>query len=255
MTFIALETQSSGILVAPEKAPSRAAAAERSTVERAKLVLYPPPGQALINKQAPQAAEIEFQFNPKQVSITKTASWQPATSKRPSAAEFKSLGACTMTLEMFLDATGTRDAGVVKAVEKLFACCSPTSESMEGENPSPPLVVLKWGPVSSFQAYITSVSAVYSLFSPEGMPIRATCTLSLTEMPGGLPGQNPTSGSDAVRRVHRMVAGDTLASVAYGEYGDPARWRSLAAWNGVDDPMRVPVGAVLLLPTLRELGR
>ena len=50
MTFIALETQSSGTLVSPEKAPSRAAAAERSTVERAKLVLYPPPGQAMIKR-------------------------------------------------------------------------------------------------------------------------------------------------------------------------------------------------------------
>ena len=39
-----------------------------------------------------------------------------------------------------------------------------------------------------------------------------------------------------------MIVGDTLASVAYAEYGDPTLWRPLAAFNGIDDPLRVPTG-------------
>ena len=65
--------------------------------------------------------------------------------------------------------------------------------------------------------------------------------------------QNPTSGSDAVRRSHLMVDGDSLASVAYGEYGDPATWRALARFNGIDDPLRCPAGTRLLLPSPEEL--
>jgi nucleoid-associated protein YgaU len=44
------------------------------------------------------------------------------------------------------------------------------------------------------------------------------------------------------------VQGDTLTSVAQQEYGDPGLWRALADANGVDDPMRLPAGARLLVP-------
>ncbi len=77
----------------------------------------------------------------------------------------------------------------------------------------------------------------------------------MEEMPGEeFRKQNPTSGSHEVRRVHRIVAGDSLASVAFGEYGDPTAWRALAAFNEIDDPLRVPTGRVLLLPTPEELA-
>ena len=36
---------------------------------------------------------------------------------------------------------------------------------------------------------------------------------------------------------------------AFAEYGDPTAWRALAAFNEIDDPLRVPTGRVLLLPT------
>jgi nucleoid-associated protein YgaU len=65
--------------------------------------------------------------------------------------------------------------------------------------------------------------------------------------------QNPTSGRDTVRRAHTLVEGDSLASVAYAEYGDPAAWRAVARFNGVDDPMRCAPGTRLLLPSPEEL--
>ena len=45
-----------------------------------------------------------------------------------------------------------------------------------------------------------------------------------------------------------MTAGDSLHSVAQREYGKPALWRGLAAANGIDDPLRVPVGTSVLIP-------
>jgi nucleoid-associated protein YgaU len=45
-----------------------------------------------------------------------------------------------------------------------------------------------------------------------------------------------------------------LASVAYAEYGDPNAWRPLAGFNEIDDPLRVPTGAMLLLPSPEELA-
>jgi hypothetical protein len=155
---------------------------------------------------------------------------------------------------MFFDATGSKDGSVMEVVEKLFACCVPTEQSAGQKKPTPPLVVLHWDKISTFPAVITSVSAKYTLFRSNGMPIRAVCSVSMEEMPGSPPRQNPTSGSDSIRRLHRTIVGDTLASIAYAEYGDPTHWRPLAAYNGIDDPLRLPTGRTILLPSLEEMG-
>jgi nucleoid-associated protein YgaU len=52
-----------------------------------------------------------------------------------------------------------------------------------------------------------------------------------------------------------VLEGDTLQSVAYSELGKAAYWRSIAELNGIDDPMRVPPGRVLLIPTVADATR
>ena len=106
--------------------------------------------------------------------------------------------------------------------------------------------MLHWGNVKSFPAFVTSVQAKYTLFAADGIPIRAVCTVTLEEMPDEPIRQNPTSGALVVRRVHRMVTGDSLASSPTGSTATQL-WRPLAAYNGIDDPMRLPVGGSLLL--------
>jgi len=44
--------------------------------------------------------------------------------------------------------------------------------------------------------------------------------------------------------------GDTLSGIAAAEYLDPALWRPIADQNGLDDPLDLEPGMVLLLPTL-----
>jgi hypothetical protein len=81
------------------------------------------------------------------------------------------------------------------------------------------------------------------------------CTVTLDELAGEPPGQNPTSGGLVPRRLHVVVDGDTLAGVAYREYGDAALWRAVAQVNRLDDPSRLRPGTHLLLPTVDELRR
>ena len=226
----------------------------RPQMDKARLTLYDPsPGGSAGAKRG----VVPFQFNPKEVTITKSAKWERKPtkgSKKAGPPEFTGAEPAKMTLEMFFDATTAQDGSVVKAVEALLACCVPTEESVGHKKPSPPIVVLHWGSTASFPAFVTSVSAKFTLFSSDGTPIRAVCSVQLEEMPGEeFRKQNPTSGSYEVRRVHRTVAGDSLASVAFAEYGDPTAWRALAAFNEIDDPLRVPTGTLLLLPTPEEL--
>lgn len=51
----------------------------------------------------------------------------------------------------------------------------------------------------------------------------------------------------------RFFDGDSLASIAYQEYGSSAFWRPLAIYNGIDDPMVLMRGQDLLLPAVQDL--
>ena len=41
---------------------------------------------------------------------------------------------------------------------------------------------------------------------------------------------------------------ETLDQVAYANFGRTGLWRALAAFNGIDDPLRVQAGDSILLP-------
>lgn len=229
----------------------------RGNLAKAYLELH----EAMPNKGAgaslgASTGRIAFQFNPNELTVKKAAKWntEPSRgSKKAAPPEFQGAEPGKLTLEMFFDATDTMDDSVVKAVKSLFAACAPTDTSIGKSKPVPPLVVFHWGALDFFPSYITSVSAKYTLFTPEGTPVRATCTVDLQEMPTPTAKQNPTSGSLTARRTHQLLEGETLAGVAYAEYGDPALWRPLADANGIDDPFRLIPGQTVMLPAADEL--
>src|SRR6478672_2963829 len=115
-----------------------------------------------------EIGKIDFQFNPKELTIAKTVKWdsKPTTGAKSAAPpEFKGPEPGKLTLEMFFDATAKHDGSVVEAVEKLFSCCIATEKTHANDKPMPPLVVFKWGAITSFPSYVTSVSVKYTLFS------------------------------------------------------------------------------------------
>ena len=49
-------------------------------------------------------------------------------------------------------------------------------------------------------------------------------------------------------RYCQVQSGDTLSDVAQLAYGDPNRWRGIAAVNGIGDPTKVMPGMILVIP-------
>ncbi|GAA2724067.1 CIS tube protein [Cellulomonas aerilata] len=235
-----------------------AASAQRPSLEHAYLQLFEPSKDGSLTKPGPKLDRLEFQFNPKELTLAKTASWSRETgkgNKKSGPPQYNGPQPSKLTLEMFFDASGTQDGSVVARVERLFTCCVPTQATHQQKKGSPPWVLFRWGDLTGFLAYISSVQAKYTLFTSSGLPIRAVCTVTLDELAGETPKQNPTSGGLVPRRLHVVVDGDTLAGIAYAEYGDATLWRAVAAVNRVDDPTRLRPGVHLLLPTVDELDR
>ncbi len=219
---------------------------------RARLRIMEPPASVGAGPGG-VLATVAFQFNPNRLSLTKSVAWQrtPARTAAESALpEFLGSGPRSLSVDVFLDATGTHDNSVEQGVQKLMVACVPTPSSLAAHKPASPWVRFEWGTArtTAFNAVLTNLTVDYALFDVDGKPLRATCTLSLEEAATGPAGQNPTSGSRETRRTHRVVAGDSLPQLAWREYGDATAWRVIAAANDIDDPMELPPGTDLLVP-------
>jgi nucleoid-associated protein YgaU len=114
-------------------------------------------------------------------------------------------------------------------------------------------VKFSWGTAQQVTALVEKLTVNYSMFDSEGTPLRAAISLSLKQIFLAPSAQNPTSGGTAMLGSHLVSEGDSLASVAFHQYGHPKYWRPLAVTNGVDDPARLRPGAELILPPVEEL--
>ena len=204
------------------------------------------------------SAELKFRFNPKEYSIQKSATWSRPTNKSAKSStkpEFGGVQPQSMSMELFFDDWENENADLLDDIKTLLGWLKPTEESINKKTPQPQILKLHWGSnhsLSEFKGFLKSVSVKYTMFKPDGKPVRATASIALEEVPDEPKPTNPTSGSLAGRRTYVLAAGDSLHSVAYAEYGDPGLWRALAVFNGIDDPLRIAPGIRLLLPSADE---
>jgi nucleoid-associated protein YgaU len=216
---------------------------------KAYLALIPPNSAG-----GGELGRVTFHYNPKEFSYTKAAQWvrKPAAGAKTAASpEFKGSQPMSLTVEVFLDGYEVGQ-DVSSAIETLNSCCRPLEDSIQSKTPSPPWVIFGWGSVVHLTAVVKSVAVKCTMFAPDGTPLRATCTVTMEEVVADSFRQNPTSGGLRSVRSHLMVEGDTLAAVAYREYGQPGWWRPLAEANGIDDPLRIPAGTRVLVPDIDE---
>ncbi len=102
-----------------------------------------------------------------------------------------------------------------------------------------------------FKCVLESVRQKFTLFSPEGVPLRATLTVSLREyktLQNQLDELNLSSPDRT--HVHVLQGAETLATVSNRYYETPHDWRAIASENDIDDPRRLSAGLFLNVPPL-----
>lgn len=230
--------------------------AVRASRARAQLTLKEPPA-SVGARPGGTVARLNLQFNPSTLELSKSTEWRRTPSRmagQSALPEFVGSGPRTLSLQVFLDATATHDNSVEQAVAKLMKACVPTPTSLRRKKPASPWVRFEWGTArtTSFDGVLSNLSVSYTLFDVDGKPLRATCALSIEEASVDPAGQNPTSGARTARSTHTVVAGDSLAMLAWREYGDATAWRAIAEANGIDDPMALVPGTELVVPAARD---
>lgn len=114
----------------------------------------------------------------------------------------------------------------------------------------PPICTFTWGRFN-FTCVVDRVAGRFTLFLADGTPARATLSVTFKQFVDieVEVRRNPLESSDRTK-TYIVKRGDTLSSIAAAEYGDPAKWRPIAAANRIHNPRTLVPGQRLVVPAL-----
>ncbi len=202
---------------------------------------------------------VECLFNPKEYTFAKQNNWQKkkVTGGNVPQITFSGGEPATLQMELFFDTYAEANGGQAEDVRKKYTdkiwklmTVDEKLKDKKNKKGRPPTVRFQWGSAWSFNAVLASVQQKFTLFLPDGTPVRATLTVSFQQVKdeGSLSPQNPTSGGIGGERVWTVSEGDTLGWIAHKEYGDTGKWRVIAEANRLQDVRDLQPGMVLVIP-------
>lgn len=205
-------------------------------------------------------AVIPVQFNPPEYTIAKAAQMAEIAIPGIDAPilQFVRGQTRTLALELFFDTTrlGSSEAKVVDV--RLMTDVVAALGRIQPKTHAPPRITFIWGMGLSFRAVVDNVQQKFTLFNPAGIPVRATLTLSFKEyktLEEQLQELNLQSADHSKGRI--VKDRDTLASIAFEEYGDASMWRVIADHNRERLPSlrRLQPGLELEIPAIDVLAQ
>jgi hypothetical protein len=216
---------------------------------------------------------IEVQFNPTEYTLNKSA--QIAEVAIPGLdspiLQFVRGQTETLSLDLFFDTT---DQGMGENATSVTAETNAFYKlvKIDSDVHAPPICLFSWGGQNfpggrsyssldssglasqqryGFKCIVESVQQRFTLFSPEGVPLRATLSVRLKEyktLKEQLKELKLRSADHTKARV--VQQGETLTGIAAQAYGDAAQWRAIAESNEIVDPLAIQPGDVLTVPPL-----
>ena len=175
----------------------------------------------------------------------------------------------TLSLDLFFDST---ESGLDDNATSVTDLTDPFYQliKIDGKTHAPPVCFFSWGASfpgqrsygspgsgtgsqqrNGFKCLVDSVRQRFTLFSSQGVPLRATLTVSLKEYKT-LSEQIAEINKQTADRTqaHVVQSSETLSQIASDAYGDPSQWRAIADRNSILDPLDMQPGAILQIPAL-----
>jgi nucleoid-associated protein YgaU len=216
--------------------------------------------QTKVNKGEARPVEgglvVHCMFNPYEYSISKSNSFREISSCGDTPeAELAKAGAQTLSLNLVFDTYESgKDVSILTNELWKFMMrrtSQKSKSSPKNKKPNPPLVAFVWGSFY-FVSYITRMTQKFTLFRHDGIPVRANVDIEFTQYTdtNDYPNQNPTSGGGQIEKFWRVTAGERLDTIAYEVYGEASKWREIAAYNHISNPLSLQAGDTLAIPVL-----
>lgn len=138
----------------------------------------PIPLKCMIKNLDEPGKDIEAYFNPKELSVDKAVKWNNHKSTKADnpVLEFTDGEAKTLQVELLFDGYESETDVHKEYVEKLLELTKIIKAKKR-----PPMCIFLWGKAPSFMGVIESLSTKYTMFLPNGTPVRATVTVKMKQ--------------------------------------------------------------------------
>lgn len=170
--------------------------------------------------------------------------------------DFNRVGQGKLSFDLMFDATGVVPMPIPgmpipsDGVAGQIATLRGMMVSINGNIHRPNFIKLAWAQLQ-YQCVLERMQVKYTLFKPDGTPIRATVSLgflSFTSEQDLSKGDNKKSPD--LTHIVTVAAGDTLPLLCHGIYGDSGYYLSVAAFNGLSNFRALVPGTQLVFPPL-----
>lgn len=197
-------------------------------------------------------------FNPEEYTVSRENNFAQAAIPGLSAPilQFVAGNMQTLEMELFLDSyeehregsrvlNGARE-DVRRLVQKLTDLMN-----INAATHAPPVLLFTWASLS-FTCVLAKATQRFTMFLPDGTPVRAKVQASFHQFANiDLEAKEIKRETADYSKRYVVGQGETLATIAWKEYGDPRDWRPIALANAIDDPHRdLTIGRSLRLPKL-----
>lgn len=201
--------------------------------------------------------EITCLFNPSEYRISESAGYSNQKELGKSGNSNHYTGGLQSSLSLTLYYDLTENLGQLSDEEKgrntvrTYTDKIASLLKVEGSLHKPPEIEFIWGDLA-YRGVLTSLNREFTYFGIEGNPLRAKLDLTITSAENmaqamAAPKESPD------RTKHRVVVeGTSLWKLAWEEYGDCEKWREIAEFNDLMNPLDIRPGQILKLPALKE---
>ena len=218
-----------------------------------KLTILPFEYSETFQIQKPAGPPFVVQFNPETYTDEtkiELAPTEPAHGDVGQEAKFKSIQPKTYAFELTMDGTGYSEGYEGKASVALQIEAFKLVTGFSGNVHRPKFLMLVWGTLA-VTCVLESFTITYKLFTPEGLPLRATVAATFKEHKDPeTSAREQNLASPDIDHVRQAVAGDRLPSMVFDVYRSTRHTVDVARANGLDTIRRVSEGQVLVLPPL-----
>jgi hypothetical protein len=202
--------------------------------------------------EKPGGQTVEVQFNPETLKVTYANQIeQPKGGDQASGTagrQFVGAGTTKLALQLWFDVTAMEQDpvdDVRRLTQKVIYFMTPQPSDDDAKRLAPPGIRFQWGSFL-FDGMVDGIEQSLEFFSPDGKPLRASISLSLSQqkiLEATFEGDGQVPAQPGRRPLTGAKQGDTLQSLA--AKGGKMDWQSIAAANGIEDPLRLAPGQLI----------
>jgi hypothetical protein len=216
----------------------------------AKLTIYAYSNSAM----TAQIGEYEAKVNPEKYTQSYAAVYNQSGAAGSSniPLKFDHQRPSTVKFELLFDVTGVIPGSATDLTAEINKFLGVVWR-YQGSIHEPFYLKVFWGDLS-FGARLTSLDLSYTMFRPDGTPLRARADVTFTNYvdPAALAAQEKKQSAD-LTHVRQVVAGDTLPGLCQKIYGRPELYPLVARHNRLRHFRRLEPGSQLVFPPLDAL--